>query len=76
MHELIMANISQHVIQINFKGCILFAHRHNANNTGNPHAEATPNMYATSTDNGRVEQFAPSPTPAVYYDHGLSDNDL
>ena len=76
MHELIMANISQHVMYINFKGYILFAHRRNANNTGNPHAGATPNMYVTSADDGGVEQFAPSTRPALYHDHRLSDNDL
>ena len=60
----------------NFKLCVLFAHRRNANNTRNPHAEATPNIYGSSNDNAGVQPSAPSTRSSLFHDHTLIDNDL
>jgi len=60
----------------NFKRCVLFAHRRNANNTRNPHAEASPNIYGSSNDNAGVQPSAPSTRSSLFHDHTLIDNDL
>ena len=60
----------------NFKRCVLFAHRRNANNTRNPHAEVSPNIYGSSNDNAGVQPSAPSTRSSLFHDHTLIDNDL
>ena len=55
---------------------ILRVHRRQANNAGNQHVIATPNIYGTSDYNGKVQPSAPSPRSTLYHDHTLIDNDL
>ena len=54
----------------------MLVHRRKANNAGNQHVIATPNIYGTSVYNGKVQPSAPSPRSTVNLDHTLIDNDL